>query len=74
MDAALVEVDPGGVEMNASVMEMLKPMFPGLSDEIIRASVEHPTNRTGELSEVVLLNRCLDDLLNLRTFHMANQR
>ncbi len=62
------------LKMDAAVVEMLKPMFPGLSDDIIQASVEHPSNRTGDLTQEVLVNRCLDDLLNLRTYHMVNQR
>ena len=53
--------------MEREVVGALIPMFPGLEKEIIKKSVLHPSNRGLPFNNYTLLNRCIDDLLDLRT-------
>ncbi|XP_071128378.1 protein PF3D7_1417600-like [Mytilus edulis] len=55
-------------DMEKSVLEMLVPIFPNLTQEILQASVQHPSNHGDPLTSDTLLQRCIDDLLELRTF------
>ena len=48
--------------------QMLIPMFPDLTHDILEISVHHPSNRLEPLTVDTLLQRCIDDLLELRTF------
>jgi hypothetical protein len=51
-----------------AVLEMLIPIFPNLTLDVLETSVHHPSNHDVPLSVQVLLQKCIDDLLELRTF------
>lgn len=55
-------------DIDKTVFNMLVPIFPNLTQEVIEVSVRHPSNHGVPLTEDVLLQRCIDDLLELRTF------
>ena len=50
------------------VLEMLIPIFPNLTRDLLEISVQHPSNHGVPLTVDTLLQRCIDDLLELRTF------
>ena len=56
--------------MDDIVIKQLTPMFPQLTPEVIRLSVQHVSNRGEPLNEGYLLQRCIDDLLELRTYSL----
>ncbi|KAI0210961.1 hypothetical protein LSAT2_004235 [Lamellibrachia satsuma] len=47
-------------------------MFPQLTPEVIKNSVLHASNRFEPLDEGHLLQRCIDDLLDLRTYTLES--
>ena len=66
---------PSTVERETEVMDdivikQLTPMFPQLTPDVIRLSVQHVSNRGEPLGEGYLLQRCIDDLLELRTYRL----
>ena len=50
------------------VFENLMPIFPNLTGDVIWTSVSHPSNRAAPCNTDTVLQRCIDDLLDLRTF------
>ena len=50
------------------VVRWLVPVFPQLSVDVITKSVRHPSNQVNPVDEQRLLQNCIDDLLELRTF------
>lgn len=54
--------------MDDNIIEHLIPMFPQLTPEVIKFSVLHESNRYQPVDEAHLLQRCIDDLLDLRTY------
>ncbi|KAK2172931.1 hypothetical protein NP493_919g01069 [Ridgeia piscesae] len=58
--------------MDDIVIKQLTPMFPQLTPEVIRLSVQHMSNRGEPLDEGYLLQRCIDDLLELRTYTLES--
>ncbi|XP_072044355.1 uncharacterized protein [Amphiura filiformis] len=55
-------------DMEREVVGALIPMFPDVGKEVIKRSVLHPSNRGDPFNNHNLLNRCIDDLLELRTY------
>ena len=49
------------------MVEILSPIFPHLSNRVLQMSIQHPENRQEPLNRDFLLQRCIDDLLELRT-------
>ncbi|KAL5018797.1 hypothetical protein ScPMuIL_004519 [Solemya velum] len=59
--------------MERSVVKQLAQIFPQLSQEILEASVRHPSNQGTPCTYQTLLQRCIDDLLDMRTFNLTKQ-
>ena len=55
-------------DLEKIVLEMLVPIFPNLTPDVLEISVGHPSNHGVPLTADTLLQRCIDDLLELRTF------
>ena len=56
--------------MDENVIDHLTPMFPQLTVYVIKRSVQHASNRLEPLDAAHLLQRCIDDLLCLRTYKL----
>ena len=57
-----------------TVVEMLKPMFPNLSEDDVKTSVLHPKNRENQWDQATLFERCLNDLLQVVAARDENVR
>ncbi|KAJ8317934.1 hypothetical protein KUTeg_003025 [Tegillarca granosa] len=55
-------------DFETDIAEQLIQIFPNLSREIIDISIKHPSNRSTPLNVAYLVQNCIDDLLELRTF------
>ena len=60
-------------EMEAEVLTALMPMFPHLGKDVIKKSILHPSNKGDPYNNHNLLNRCIDDLLEMRTFNQVQK-
>ena len=56
------------------VVEMLRPMFPNLSEDDVNTSVLHFKNKGSQLDEATLFERCLNDLLETVAARDENAR
>ncbi|XP_013406127.1 uncharacterized protein LOC106170702 [Lingula anatina] len=65
--------NPSMTPAEQNIVSHLKLMFPQLSALAIETSVLHPSNRHEPCEERILLNRCIDDLIELRTFKETTQ-
>ncbi|XP_074648198.1 uncharacterized protein LOC141903784 isoform X2 [Tubulanus polymorphus] len=56
-------------EINEQLLvENLIPIFPHLTRDVIELSVHDPSNRREPLQQQVILQSCIDDLLEMRTY------
>lgn len=55
-------------DFEIDIAEQLLQIFPNLNRDIIDISIKHPSNRTTPLIVTNLVQNCIDDLLELRTY------
>ena len=59
-------------EEDRKVVSILNDMFDWVKPEIVEASVNHPLNRRRPFDKALLLQRCMEDLENCRTWRFQS--